>query len=63
MFHVKFLEQLSRRQDRKKELVRMETQFREDMDIPFNILRKDGEQILRQAVIISREDELIHLRN
>ena len=64
MFHRwKCLEQLSRRQDRKKELVRKESQFREDMDIPFNILRKDGEQILRQAGIISWEEDLIHLRN
>ena len=59
----KYLEQLSRRPDRKEESLKREAAFNDQMKLPFNILKRDGEQILCQAGIKCWEEDMTHLRN
>jgi hypothetical protein len=59
----KYLEQLSRRPDRKEDLMKREAEFRSKLDQPFNMLKKEGELILCQSGINLWEEELTHLRN
>ena len=56
------LEQLSRKPNRKAELLRKATTFKGDMEEPMNLLKRDGEVILCQAGIKAWEEDLTHLR-
>ena len=59
----KAAERLSRRGDRKVLLVMKEDSFRAKMNLPLNILKVKGEDILCQGGITDWKEELQHLRN
>ena len=54
---------MSRRQDRATLLIKKDASFRNKLDLPLNILKVKGEEILRQGGITDWEEELNHLRN
>ena len=58
----KGLERLSRRNDRKDLLMKKEEMFKVKLDIPFNILQKEGEEILCNSGIKDWQEELQYLR-
>ena len=59
----KGIERLSRRHDRAALLLEKEDIFRAKLDLPLNILKLKGEQIIFEAGITDWQEELQHLRN
>ena len=59
----KYLEQMSRRPDRKVDHQRRTKMFQDKLRMPFNILKTGGEAILCASGIIDWEEEVQHLRN
>ena len=59
----KSIERLSRRQDRKELLVKREANFKEKLNLPFDILQKNREEKLCNSGIKDWKEELQHLKN